>query len=413
MSREQAQASFQLDSSTLHAILGYAPAFIYVLDLDFYVLYMNRFQPPYTAEHTIGAHIDKFFTSEIAEYSHKHYRKVIETGEEQGLEYFVDFPDGARRWYFTRIAALFDDAGEVSAIICISTEVTAEKEVEQRLKKLQSELVEASRRAGMSEVITGVLHNVGNVLNTIVVSAAVAMENVSSSHLELFMRTLELIQQQEPDLATFLTEDARGRKVPSLLRRLGERLLSSQEHARTELQRLMEQVGIIRATIEAQQSMAKPREVLEESCPADLVERAVSMFRIDFDLKGIDVSVSADESARVLLDRQATLQILVNLIRNAIDALLDVEGPRKLEVKAYTSEGGVHFEVSDNGGGIPEEDRVKIFHYGFTTKPNGHGFGLHTSAISAQSMGGSLEVSSDEPGSGARFRLTLPKHASR
>jgi signal transduction histidine kinase len=187
--------------------------------------------------------------------------------------------------------------------------------------------------------------------------------------------------------------------------------VAGQEAARTELKRLMEQVGIIRSTIETQQSMAKPREVLEESSPKDIVDRAVSMFRIDFDLKGVDLTVTIDSAERILIDRQATLQILLNLIRNAIEALADIEAPRQLEVKTHADSKSVYFEVIDNGCGIPEEIRVKIFQYGFTTKDRGHGFGLHTSAISAQTMGGSLEVESAGPGHGARFLLTLPMHS--
>lgn len=403
-------ANLQLDASSLHAILGHTPAFIYVMDLDFYVLYMNRFQPPYTAEDTIGQHIDKFFTPEVAAYSHRFYNKVIETGEDQSLEYFVDYPDGVRRWYYTRLAAMRDDSGKITGIICNTTDVTAQKQAEQQLKKIQVELVAASRHAGMAEVITGVLHNVGNVLNSITVSATVAMESAGAGHVDLLMRTLKLIQEHEGDLGAFFASDPRGRKIPSLLSQIGAQLVVGQGTARTELKRLMDQVGIIRSTIEAQQSMAKPREVLEESSPGEIIERAVSMFRIDFDLKGIELTVDGESSARILIDRQATLQILVNLIRNAIEALVEIASPRRLEVKAYLSGESVHFEVNDNGCGIAEENCVKIFHYGFTTKDRGHGFGLHTSAISAQAMDGSLHVTSGGPGRGARFCLTLPRH---
>jgi PAS domain S-box-containing protein len=401
----------KLEASTLAAILGSAPAFIYLLDLDYNIVYMNRFQAPMTYETTIGRCVDFFFTPDVAEYAHTFYEKVIGTGEEQSLEYFADYPDGSRLWYSTWLAPWRDEAGAVCGIICITTDVTKQKMIEQELKKTQSELVEASRRAGMSEVITGVLHNVGNVLNSINVSAAVALENISSSHFELLGRTIKLIESQQENLGAFFGEDPRGRKIPSLLSRLGEQIHTAQESAKGSLRRLMEQVGIIRATVEAQQSMAKPREVLEESVPGDLIDRAVSMFRIDFDLKGVKLAVDADRSARVLIDKQATLQILVNLIRNAIEAVADNAGARQLEVKAHTRGDKVYFEVADNGCGIPQDNLVKIFQYGFTTKETGHGFGLHTSAISAQAMGGTLQATSDGPGSGARFCLTLPRHA--
>lgn len=400
----------KLDASTLAAILGSAPAFIYLLDLDYKIVYMNRFQAPMTYETTIGKCVDFFFTPDVAEYAHKFYEKVIGNGEEQSMEYFADFPDGSRLWYSNWLAPWRDESGQVCGIICITTDITKQTKIEQELKKTQSELVEASRRAGMSEVITGVLHNVGNVLNSINVSAAVALENIGSSHFELLGRTIKLIESQE-NVGAFLSEDPRGRKIPSLLSRLSEQIHTAQESAKGSLKRLMEQVGIIRATVEAQQSMAKPREVLEEGMPADLVDRAVSMFRIDFDLKGVKLTVDTEQSTRVLIDKQATLQILVNLIRNAIEAVADNEGPRQLEVKAYTRADKVCFEVSDNGCGISQDNLIKIFQYGFTTKETGHGFGLHTSAISAQAMGGTLQATSDGPGTGARFCLTLPKRA--
>lgn len=400
----------KLDASTLAAILGSAPAFIYLLDLDYKIVYMNRFQKPMTYETTIGRSVDFFFTPDVAEYAHRFYERVIATGEEQSMDYFADYPDGSRLWYSNWIAPWREESGKVCGLICITTDITKQTLIEQELKKTQSELVEASRRAGMSEVITGVLHNVGNVLNSINVSAAVAMENINASHFELLGRTIKLIESQGESVGTFLSQDPRGRKIPALLSRIGEQIHTAQETAKGSLKRLMEQVGIIRATVEAQQSMAKPREVLEESSPADLVDRAVSMFRIDFDLKGVKLTVDTERATRVLIDRQSTLQILVNLIRNAIEAVLDNQGPRQLEVKAYARADKVHFEVADNGCGIPQDNLVKIFQYGFTTKETGHGFGLHTSAISAQAMGGTLQVTSDGPGTGARFSLTLPRH---
>jgi two-component system NtrC family sensor kinase len=69
---------------------------------------------------------------------------------------------------------------------------------------------------------------------------------------------------------------------------------------------------------------------------------------------------------------------------------------------------GIALEVQDNGRGIAAEDLTRIFAPGFTTREEGHGFGLHTAANAAREMGASLTVSSDGPGTGARFRLTLP-----
>jgi PAS domain S-box-containing protein len=402
-------AQYPLDASTLHTVLGHAPAFIYVVDRDFNCLYMNRFQAPYTLEDVIGEPMEKYFTPDVAEFVFKFYDKVFDTGEDQNLEYFIDFPDGVRRWYYTALSALRDSSGEVTAIVCVTTETTEKKKIEEQHKQMQSDLVEASRRAGMTEVVTGVLHNIGNVLNSINVSAGMAVEQLGSSHLDMLIRAIKLMEEQGDDLPAFLASDPRGRKLPALMSRLGEQLMAVNTTARGELKRLMEQIELIRSTIDAQQSVARPRQVLEESSLGELVEKALSLFRIECDLKGIERSISAEGSTRVMLDRQATLQILLNLIRNAIEALLETHGTRKFEVKAYTSDDSVYFEISDNGCGISEENLVKIFNHGFTTKPHGHGFGLHSSAIAAQSMGGSLKATSEGPGRGAQFCLTLPK----
>jgi PAS domain S-box-containing protein len=404
-------AHLDLDASSLQAILGQAPSFICVIDLDRHVRYVNRFEAPYTPESFVGQPLTTLLTPEVAAQVHRACDKIVETGEAQANEYFVDLADGVRHWYLTQLAPLRDSAGQLVGIISNTADVTAHKQAEQQLKALQAEVIAASRRAGMAEVITGVLHNVGNVLNSIVVSASVATESVSSGRIDLLMRTIKLIQEHEDDLATFFTSDPRGRKIPALLGQIGPQLAAEQGTARAELKRLVEQVGIIRSTIAAQQSMAKPREVLEESSLSEIVERAVSMFRIDLGLKGIELTIDATKSARILIDRQATLQILVNLIRNAIDALVATAGSRRIQVMARAEDESVRFEVIDNGCGIAAENCVKIFHYGFTTKEKGHGFGLHTSAISAQAMGGSLQVTSDGPGRGARFCLTLPRHA--
>ena len=71
----------------------------------------------------------------------------------------------------------------------------------------------------------------------------------------------------------------------------------------------------------------------------------------------------------------------------------------------------LEIEVEDNGCGIRDEDLQRIFHHGFTTKKNGHGFGLHVSANAATEMGAKLHVHSDGPGRGASFFLDIPLEA--
>jgi C4-dicarboxylate-specific signal transduction histidine kinase len=109
------------------------------------------------------------------------------------------------------------------------------------------------------------------------------------------------------------------------------------------------------------------------------------------------------------VDKHKVLQILVNLVRNAKYAC-DESGKtdKQITLRVDVAEGGVRISVIDNGVGIPAENMGRLFTHGFTTRQSGHGFGLHSGALAAQELGGSLHAVSDGPGRGAAFILELP-----
>jgi signal transduction histidine kinase len=111
-------------------------------------------------------------------------------------------------------------------------------------------------------------------------------------------------------------------------------------------------------------------------------------------------------------EKHRVLQILVNLIRNAKYALDDSKRTDKLLTIKLGRNGGDHIKIDvvDNGVGIPEENLTRIFGHGFTTRSNGHGFGLHSSALAIKELGGSLTAHSDGVGKGATFTLLLPEN---
>jgi C4-dicarboxylate-specific signal transduction histidine kinase len=109
------------------------------------------------------------------------------------------------------------------------------------------------------------------------------------------------------------------------------------------------------------------------------------------------------------VEKHKILQILVNLIRNAKYACQDSGRlDPKMTVRVTNGAGRIKISVIDNGIGIPPENMIRIFNHGFTTRKDGHGFGLHSGALSAKEMGGSLTVQSDGVGKGAMFILELP-----
>jgi signal transduction histidine kinase len=117
----------------------------------------------------------------------------------------------------------------------------------------------------------------------------------------------------------------------------------------------------------------------------------------------------AADVPEILVEKHKVLQILVNLIRNAKYACEESDTPDKLlTVRIINGDNRVRITVEDNGVGIPPENLARIFSHGFTTRKNGHGFGLHSGALAAQELGGCLTALSEGPGRGATFTLELP-----
>jgi signal transduction histidine kinase len=280
----------------------------------------------------------------------------------------------------------------------------------ERLQKTQGQLFAASRRAGMAAVATSVLHNVGNVLNSVNVSAGMAIEILARSRLGGLSKAAELMRAHEDDLAAFLATDERGRRLPEYLSVLAETMTEEQAAVADELSSLQGNIDHIKVIIEMQQSHAKPGELVETAPLEAVVEEALQLNLMS--RSGADIRVVRDFGDRptVRLDRHKLLQILTNLLGNARHAVRDAETrDKQITVRLRTeAPGWVAVEIEDNGCGIAPENLSKIFGFGFTTKKNGHGFGLHGSACSAIEMGGTLTGHSDGPALGATFTLRLP-----
>jgi len=271
-------------------------------------------------------------------------------------------------------------------------------------------LVLASRTAGTAEVATDVLHNVGNVLNSINISARFIEDKITNSKAENLKKVVDLLSEHTGDLGTFLTENARGKHIPIYLAEVTRFLLGEQKVISEKLQSLTKNVGHVKQIIKAQQGYARSGGAVALMQIDEVIEDAMEINYAALKQYGIELHCELAELPRIHTDKQRVLQILVNLITNAKQALAESEQTRKvLTIRSYKHGGdALRIEVADNGIGILKENMPRIFKHGFTTKKNGHGFGLHSSALAAREMGGSLTVHSDGTGHGARFTLELP-----
>jgi two-component system, NtrC family, sensor kinase len=290
-------------------------------------------------------------------------------------------------------------------------EENARKSLEE-LRATQQRLMAASRQAGMAEIAISVLHNVGNVLNSVNVSAALIQHKLRTSRTPDLLKITGLMKANDGDLAAYMTTDRRGKLLPAYLSGLAERLVAEQHDLANELTSLTNSVEHIKQIVNAHHSYARPFSMAETLDPVDLIEDSLRIGTEDLGKDGIHIERQYGNVDAIVVDKHKLLQILVNLVKNARAALAASDRvPRILAVSAHRDpedESRVLIQVKDNGVGIKPENMARIFEHGFTTKATGNGFGLHGSALAATALGGSLGVHSDGAGTGAAFTLRIP-----
>ncbi len=301
-------------------------------------------------------------------------------------------------------------------VVCEGTieDVTSRKRAERDLHALNSQLVLASRQAGMAEVATGVLHNVGNVLTSVNLIVHDVQDRLKTTRLTHLRRVVEVLQREQPRLAEFFAQDGAGKQLPDFLAKLDEHLTAENKQLLNDVGGLVRHFEHIREIIVTQQGSAQLFGVIETLAPAQLFEDALRLNAESLERHGISLERVFEPVGSVKADRHKVLQILVNLLKNAKDALQVVKpGERTIRVLvSRASEKTVTLSVQDNGPGIPPANLTRIFQHGFTTKPTGHGFGLHSSVLAAREMGGDLMAKSEGPGKGSIFILSLPTAAT-
>nr|WP_223523767.1 ATP-binding protein [Pseudomonas sp. BF-RE-24] len=282
-----------------------------------------------------------------------------------------------------------------------------------RMSQVQTELNAKSRQAGMAEIATTVLHNVGNVLNSVNVSAELVSSQMRTSKAQGLGKVAQMMNEHVHDLSDFLTKDHKGKMLPDYLLKLAKVVAQEQQGIIEELGQLTKGIDHIKTIVAAQQSYAVAVSIVETVPVAELIDDALRMSAGLLARQEVTVVKDIADLPLLPLDRHRMLLILVNLINNAKQALDGViDRSRCVTFSASLADGAVlRITVADNGNGIAPEHLARIFSHGFTTRKDGHGFGLHSCALAAQEMGGSLTVRSDGAGQGATFILDIPLDA--
>ena len=417
--RKHVEAELNNERNLLRALMDNSDDRIYFKDLQSRFLrcsaaLMQSFHAK-GVSNVIGKTDHDFFAMEHANDALQDEQKILRTGESLvGKVEKETWPDGLVTWALTSKMPLRNEAGEIVGTFGISKDITEIKEAEAKVNALHHQLMDASRQAGMAEVATSVLHNVGNVLNSVNVSSSLIAEKVRQSKVSSLAKVVALLQTHEADLPGFFANNTQGKQLPSYLASLATRLTQEQVNVLNEIAALSANIQHIKEVVAMQQGHAKTGGLTETVPVIDMVEDALRLNLGSLDRHSVKLVREFSPVPPVSVEKHKVLQILVNLIRNAKHACDDSgRDDKQITLRVAGSDGSLKISVEDNGVGIAPENLTRIFGHGFTTRKEGHGFGLHSGALAAKELGGTLIAFSAGPGQGAIFTLELPLKSAK
>lgn len=292
---------------------------------------------------------------------------------------------------------------------CImARDVTEQRQLEElRIQEAQAHW------AGMAEVATNVLHNLGNLCTSVIFDAEEMVRILQESRMPRLFRANDLLTAHLKDAEAALASHPKLSLLPRYYITLGEALREEVRISRERARELLNRVQLMKEVIASQQDYAKGVALTEIVSVTDILEDSLKIQQAALERHGVVVVKSIEKVRPVRAQRTKLTHVFINLIKNAKEAMDKNEPGQRLltlEVRS-TPERGVSIRVSDTGEGIPPDKLDKIFVHGFTTKDFGHGFGLHFCATAMMEMGGRLSVESETKKPGATFLLVFPSAA--
>ncbi|MCK4359105.1 MAG: ATP-binding protein [Candidatus Cloacimonetes bacterium] len=280
-----------------------------------------------------------------------------------------------------------------------------------QLRETQKMLVDTAHRAGMAEIASGILHNVGNVLNSVKVSSQILKERIKKSKVNGLEKALNLMEQHTDDLDKYITLDEKGKMLPTYLLKVGKALKDEQDSSLKEISDLHKGINYIEEIVAVQQNYAGVSGIIESVSLSKMMDDVLRMYQDSLSKHKIKVIKHYEESTPISIEKGKLIQVFVNLLKNAQESLI-IKGNDNKIITINISEDKENksqiVEIIDNGVGIAKENLKRIFSYGFTTKKGSKGFGLHTSSLAISELMGKILVDSDGEGMGAKFTVLVP-----
>ncbi len=277
-------------------------------------------------------------------------------------------------------------------------------------KQAESALRESEERyRSLSEYSSATLHNMGNVLNSVNVTREQLSSRFDGSRISSLFKVRKMLEDHLGEPEFFSTND-KGRQLPKFLIGLANILEKERQAHFKDLLSLERSVELMDNIISAQQARAKQSFKVEQFPLEDLVREAIDINNNRLHENQSGVTTRFEEELMVAVERVKLIHVLINLIKNAIEAINHYPGSSR-EIRVTTQRSATKqasISITDTGSGILRENLEKLFTHGFTTKTDGHGFGLHHCSKVIGEMKGTITADSDGDGRGATFTVMLP-----
>lgn len=312
--------------------------------------------------------------------------------------------------FAVEVHARYRQTEEASSLLVIAHGLLPVQGSELSESELNKKLGQLAYQAGIGQVATGVLHNVGNILNSINIGTQNLAEMVKDSKIPQLLKANALLRANLHQLQNFVETHPSGQLLPEYYQRVGRFLAHDNKNMITELNELQAHINLVKELIATQQDYAKLDLSRKRLNLAGLIDDAITIELLSLQKHDVTVKKDYKISPRIFADNSKILHVFLNLIKNAKEAMIaSARKERILEIDIEATEnGGCLVIIRDNGVGVSQSKLQQMFQYGFTTKLEGHGFGLYTSLRAMQELGGAISAHSEGPGQGTEFRLTFP-----
>ncbi len=404
----QSQKSMIASEQLWHSVALASPDFILITDQNGIIQHINRTPPGLFYDKIIGSHINNYIAPEYHGQTKKALDQVFL--ESKNGTYQIKWEGPGSTSYYKIHYAPIKGEGQVAAAAFLANDISQQKIAEKELAEAQKELIEKAHKAGMAEIASGTLHNVGNILNSVNSSVEIVGDIISGTSLHGFKKANNLLRKNIDSLEDFIINNPKGKKLMQYYLKLEEGFSNELDTTNKHITRLKNKVRAIEDVIYAQQSYASSQSMSEEYNLSEIIEDALTMQSGTIGRYNLTVTKEFHNVPKVTVQKIKLMHTLINIIQNAKDAMIDssVE-QRNLTISVDANDEATFIRVKDTGAGIIRENTEKIFSHGFTTKKTGHGFGLNSSANYIREMGGRMWAESEGKGKGATFILRFPR----